>query len=154
MQLGCRQALDSASGSLVEQQRLEMLCLTWNVNEQKPNATSTFFGVVGQLAAPEGIKLAIFGLQEIEMGSHSVAIAAAKDKINKKAQVCSLRYLCKMCTPWSIMLNVANAALALHIARDRICRENMKSGTGTIKLDVLKYCGLSHHPLEACQSSK
>lgn len=63
--------------------------MTWNVNEQKPHVNSTFFGVVGRLAASEGIKLAIFGLQEIEMGGHSVAIAAAKDKINKKAQVTS-----------------------------------------------------------------
>jgi len=31
----------------------------------------------------------VFGLQEIEMGSGSVAMAAAKDKINKKAQVIS-----------------------------------------------------------------
>lgn len=66
---------------------MEVLCLTWNVNEQKPQAASSFFGIVSRLAASESIKLAVFGLQEIEMGGHSVAIAAAKDKINKKAQV-------------------------------------------------------------------
>ena len=85
--LTCRQALDNSAASLVEQQRLEVLCVTWNVNEQKPSANSAFFSIVCHLARPEGIKLAIFGLQEIEMGGHSVAIAAAKDKINKKAQV-------------------------------------------------------------------
>ncbi len=33
------------------------------------------------------VQVAVFGLQEIEMGSGSVAMAAAKDKMNKKAQV-------------------------------------------------------------------
>lgn len=85
--LDYRQSLDQALLSLVEQQKLEMLCMTWNVNQQKPHGSSPFFGIVSKLASSAAIKLAIFGLQEIEMGSHSVAMAAAKDKINKKAQV-------------------------------------------------------------------
>ena len=63
--------------------------MTWNVNQQKPHNSSPFFGNVGRLVSSEAIKLAVFGLQEIEMGSHSVAMAAAKDKMNKKAQVSS-----------------------------------------------------------------
>ena len=79
--------MDNAASSLVEQLKLDALCMTWNVNEQKPHANSSFFATVSRLASSDMTKLAIFGLQEIEMGSHSVAIAAAKDKINKKAQV-------------------------------------------------------------------
>lgn len=73
----------------MQQQKLDVLCLTWNVNEQKPHANSLFFAMVSKLAEAQTTKLAIFGLQEIEMGGHSLAIAAAKDKINKKSQVLS-----------------------------------------------------------------
>lgn len=61
-----------------------MLCLTWNVNEQKPQQ-SIFFERVSELAA--GTQLAVFGLEEIEMGGGSVALAAAKDAVYRKAQV-------------------------------------------------------------------
>ena len=84
-----RQALDNAASSLIEQQKLEVLCVTWNVNEQKPDGRSSFFSVVSRLAAPDNVKVVVFGLQEIEMGGGSVAMAAAKDALHKKAQVWS-----------------------------------------------------------------
>ena len=86
-----RQALDNAAASLIEQQKLEVLCVTWNVNEQKPDGRSPFFGVVSRLAAPDNVQVVVFGLQEIEMGGGSVAMAAAKDALHKKAQVWSAR---------------------------------------------------------------
>ena len=70
-----RQALDNAASSLIEQQKLEVLCVTWNVNEQKPDGRSSFFSVVSRLAAPDNVKVVVFGLQEIEMGGGSVAMA-------------------------------------------------------------------------------
>lgn len=84
--LSCRQSLDNSAASLLEQQKLEILTFSWNVNEQKP-AGSAFFNKVSKLAASDSVKLAVFGLQEIEMGGGSVAMAAAKDALHKKAQV-------------------------------------------------------------------
>lgn len=63
---------------------LEMLCLTWNVNEQRPEG-SPLFNWIADLSGKASI--AVVALQEIEMGSSSVAIAAAKDVLNKSAQV-------------------------------------------------------------------
>lgn len=72
---------------MVEQRRHEILCLTWNVNETKLDPNSQFFKTVARKAKQKDLSVAVFGLQEIEMGSSSVAIAAAKDKLHKKAQV-------------------------------------------------------------------
>ena len=66
---------------------LEMLCLTWNVNEQRPEG-SALFNWIADLSAHASI--AVVALQEIEMGGGSVAIAAAKDVLNKSAQVGSI----------------------------------------------------------------
>jgi len=49
--------LDGAGVTLVEQQKMEVLCMTWNVNEQKPDARSAFFGIVSRLARGEDIKV-------------------------------------------------------------------------------------------------
>ena len=62
-----------------------MLCLTWNVNEQRPEG-SPLFNWIADLSAQASI--AVIALQEIEMGGSSVAVAAAKDILNKSAQVC------------------------------------------------------------------
>ena len=62
-----------------------MLCLTWNVNEQRPDPSSSLFQWVADLSAKSSI--VVVALQEIEMGGGSVAIAAAKDVLNKSAQV-------------------------------------------------------------------
>ena len=61
-----------------------MLCLTWNVNEQRPEGSPLFNWIADRSARAS---IAVVALQEIEMGSSSVAIAAAKDVLNKSAQV-------------------------------------------------------------------
>ncbi len=64
-----------------------MLCLTWNVNEQRPDG-SPLFKWIADLSAKASV--AVIALQEIEMGGGSVAVAAAKDILNKSAQVSCL----------------------------------------------------------------
>lgn len=81
-----RAAYDTDSHALISKQSLEMLCLTWNVNEQRPDPSSSLFQWVADLSAKAS--LVVVALQEIEMGGSSVAIAAAKDVLNKSAQVC------------------------------------------------------------------
>lgn len=66
---------------------LEMLCLTWNVNEQRPDG-SPLFNWIADLSAKASV--AVIALQEIEMGGGSVAVAVAKDILNKSAQVSHL----------------------------------------------------------------
>ena len=68
----------------MSRQNLEMLCLTWNVNEQQPE-DSPLFKWIADLSAKAS--LVVVALQEIEMGGGSVAIAAAKDVLKKSAQV-------------------------------------------------------------------
>ena len=80
----CRAAFDAEAAALVSRANLEMLCLTWNVNEQRPEG-SPLFNWIADLSAKASI--AVVALQEIEMGSSSVAIAAAKDVLKKSAQV-------------------------------------------------------------------
>ena len=64
-----------------------MLCLTWNVNEQRPDG-SPLFNWIADLSAKASV--AVIALQEIEMGGGSVAVAVAKDILNKSAQVSCL----------------------------------------------------------------
>ena len=64
---------------------LEVVCLTWNVGEGKPEPRSNFFRWLAGRAASAAI--VVVGLQEIEMGSGSVAMAAARDRFAKIAQV-------------------------------------------------------------------
>lgn len=85
MYLNCRALYDADSHAVVSRQSLEMLCLTWNVNEQRPDPSSSLFQWVADLGAKASI--VTVALQEIEMGGGSVAIAAAKDVLNKSAQV-------------------------------------------------------------------
>lgn len=82
----CRAAYDADSHAVVSRQTLEMLCLTWNVNEQRPDPSSSLFQWVADLSAKSSV--VVVALQEIEMGGGSVAIAAAKDVLKKSAQVC------------------------------------------------------------------
>ena len=64
----------------------DCLAITWNVNEQRPEA-SALFRLVRERSA--GAQLAMVALQEVEMGGGSVAIAAAKDAIARSLQACS-----------------------------------------------------------------
>ncbi len=36
---------------------MDVLCMTWNVNQQKPDARSAFFGIVNRLSRAEDIKV-------------------------------------------------------------------------------------------------
>lgn len=78
---------------------LEMLCLTWNVNEQRPEG-SPLFNWIADLSGKASI--AVVALQEIEMGSSSVAIAAAKDVLNKSAQVGPAEQVCPANIPFEL----------------------------------------------------
>lgn len=80
----CRATFENEAPALVSRKNLEMLCLTWNVNEQRPEG-SPLFKWIADLSANASV--AVIALQEIEMGGGSVAIAAAKDVLNKSAQV-------------------------------------------------------------------
>ena len=79
----------------MSRKNLEMLCLTWNVNEQRPDG-SPLFNWIADLSAKASI--AVIALQEIEMGGGSVAVAAAKDILNKSAQVMCAPGACLYCT--------------------------------------------------------
>ena len=87
-----------------------MLCLTWNVNEQRPDPSSSLFQWVADLSAKAS--LVVVALQEIEMGSSSVAIAAAKDVLNKSAQVCD-------CSVASLLV-LRNSCLSATLHPDRL----------------------------------
>ncbi|KAK9805177.1 hypothetical protein WJX72_003678 [[Myrmecia] bisecta] len=79
-----RSAFEAEAGSVVKHELLEVMCLTWNVNEQKPDSGSAIFRNVDVLSSKASV--AVVALQEIEMGGSSVAIAAAKDAILKSMQ--------------------------------------------------------------------
>lgn len=83
--MGGRVGFMARRESLTSRQRLEVLCLTWNVNEQKPEAGSPFFRWLGELG--RGAGLACLALQEIEMGGQSVATAAVRDALMRSTQV-------------------------------------------------------------------
>ena len=72
--------------AVMERRALEVVCLTWNVGEGKPEPSrSNFFRWLSKRAASAAI--VVVGLQEIEMGGGSVALAAARDRFAKVAQV-------------------------------------------------------------------
>ncbi|KAL0054630.1 hypothetical protein WJX82_000216 [Trebouxia sp. C0006] len=78
-----RETFETEAAALVSHKNLEMLCLTWNVNEQRPDG-SPLFNWIADLSAKASV--AVIALQEIEMGGGSVAVAVAKDILNKSAQ--------------------------------------------------------------------
>ena len=55
---------------------MEMLCLTWNMNEQRPDGRP-LFKWIADLSARASV--AVIALQENELGGGSVAVAAAED---------------------------------------------------------------------------
>lgn len=83
----CSKLWKSMEASTFRRQSFEVLALTWNVNESKPDpAGSGFFGRLRRLAAARRPALVSIALQEIEMGGGSVALAAAKDALAYKLQ--------------------------------------------------------------------
>ncbi|KAL4426187.1 hypothetical protein ABPG77_007469 [Micractinium sp. CCAP 211/92] len=75
---------DEEARGTYRRESLRLLCVTWNVGESKPEPGSPFFRWVHEAAFDA--QLAVVGLQEIEMGSSSVALAAAKDAFSQKMQ--------------------------------------------------------------------
>ncbi|KAL4853623.1 Type II inositol polyphosphate 5-phosphatase 15 [Chlorella vulgaris] len=75
---------DEQACTTFQRQSLRVLCVTWNVGESKPDPGSAFFRWVHEAAF--NTQLVVLGLQEIEMGSSSVALAAAKDAFSHKMQ--------------------------------------------------------------------
>lgn len=64
---------------VVKRRTVSILAGTWNVNEQQPSQYS-LHSWLGNKA--KGAELVIVGLQEIEMGTGSVAQAAMMDKLS------------------------------------------------------------------------
>ena len=87
-----RQYVDEAT-SLVERHTFEVACLTWNVNESRPDPGTGLHRWVIDLA--KEASLFVVALQEIESGGGSLALAAAKDALLTKQQA-SLRPACRL----------------------------------------------------------
>ena len=64
---------------------LEVFCLTWNVNEARPEGGNALHRWVVDLSREAG--LLVVALQEIESGGSSLAMAAAKDALLARQQV-------------------------------------------------------------------
>jgi phosphatidylinositol-bisphosphatase len=77
-------AWDEEAVQTFRRESLRVLAVTWNVGESKPEPGSPFFRWVHEAAFPT--QLVVVGLQEIEMGSSSVALAAAKDAFSQRMQ--------------------------------------------------------------------
>lgn len=82
---------------------MKIFAVTWNVNELQPDlkadtegspspgaglrASKFFAHLRTRVASDPAFKLAVIGLQEIEMGSTSVAAAAARDLFGQRKAV-------------------------------------------------------------------
>lgn len=89
----CRRRWKQDEQTAVTPRPFSIFALTWNVNEGLPDPLSSqFFGHLREQVAPaRQYALAVFGLQEIEMGGTSVAAAATRELLRqKKAMVCCL----------------------------------------------------------------
>lgn len=76
--INLRAELEAEMGQLVTRRCYTCVAMTWNVNEQRPEDSAAFTALRD---ASKEAHVAAVGLQEIEMGGGSVAIAAAKDAI-------------------------------------------------------------------------
>ncbi|CAL8463974.1 g3509 [Coccomyxa elongata] len=74
-----RRTYADEAGKLVERHTLEVFCLTWNVNEARPEGGNALHRWVVDLSREAG--LLVVALQEIESGGSSLAMAAAKDAL-------------------------------------------------------------------------
>lgn len=87
----------------MERHALEVFCLTWNVNEARPESGNALYRWVLDLSQEAG--LLVVALQEIESGGSSLALAAAKDALLTRQQVERLaRFLILEQGPGSIPL--------------------------------------------------
>lgn len=97
----CRRTYADEAGKLVERHMLEVFCLTWNVNEARPEGGNALHRWVVDLSRDAG--LLVVALQEIESGGSSLAMAAAKDALLARQQV----------TPHAILAHMACRLLCL-----------------------------------------
>ncbi|CAL5226967.1 g9852 [Coccomyxa viridis] len=82
-QLARRQYMEEAN-NLVERHEMEVACITWNVNEARPDPSTGLHRWVIDLA--KEASMFVVALQEIESGGGSLALAAAKDALLTKQQ--------------------------------------------------------------------
>ena len=82
---------------LVERHAFEVACITWNVNEARPDPQSGLHRWVIDLS--KEASLFVVALQEIESGGGSLALAAAKDALLAKQQASLITFL------WWVSLN-------------------------------------------------
>lgn len=78
------QAWHDQAASTYVRDSLNVLAVTWNCGETKPEPTSAVFRWLHEHAFDKGVVL--IGLQEVEMGGTSVALAAAKNALASKMQ--------------------------------------------------------------------
>ena len=82
---GCSATYQAEAVQALETKRLQALCVTWNVNERFPEAGCPLFAWLRNTSAT--CNLAVIGLQEVEMGSGSVAMGTVKDNLFRGLQV-------------------------------------------------------------------
>ena len=86
-----RQYMEEAN-NLVERHEMEVACITWNVNEARPDPSTGLHRWVIDLA--KEASMFVVALQEIESGGGSLALAAAKDALLTKQQASLNLFLC------------------------------------------------------------
>ena len=80
----CRDRFQRKGSVCFSRISFETLAVTWNCGESRPGKTSSFFRWINEHSTDKS--LAVFCLQEVEMGGTSVAIAAAKETLASKSQ--------------------------------------------------------------------
>lgn len=75
---------EAAKGNICAKDSINVLAVTWNCGESKPEPKSSVFRWIHEHAFDKSI--ALIGLQEVEMGGTSVALAAAKNALSAKMQ--------------------------------------------------------------------
>ena len=83
--MSCRRHYMDEANDLVERHAMEVACITWNVNEARPDPSTGLHRWVIDLA--KEASMFVVALQEIESGGGSLALAAAKDALLTKQQV-------------------------------------------------------------------
>ena len=80
----CRRQYMEEANDLVERHAMEVACITWNVNEARPDPSTGLHRWVIDLS--KEASMFVVALQEIESGGGSLALAAAKDALLTKQQ--------------------------------------------------------------------
>ena len=95
--LPSRQDFEAQLPSITDRKELEVVCMTWNVGECKPEAPQFFRWLVEKARTAAVV---VVTLQEIEMGGSSIVMGGVKDSLFKSAQVRTWSWLPYMaCLP-------------------------------------------------------